>query len=132
MTEPSDTVPLDPAEKSQVRAASYLTVPQFHRLNWACRPIHDAFGVTPFLVGSVQTRPDYRDVDLRMPMGQNERWYGTEFVIEDEQIRLLINIAISELLRQQTGLPIDFQLQPLDEWESYDTSLRNPMGVRRA
>lgn len=116
-------------EKPTIRAESYLTVPQFHRLSWACQPIRQAFGVTPFLVGSVQTRPDFRDVDLRLPMGRNERWYGTEFIIEDTGILLLINIAISELLRQQTGLPIDFQLQPLGEWESYDTSLRNPMGV---
>lgn len=120
-----------PGEKPELRAASYLTVPQFHRLNWACRPIKEAFGVTPFLVGSVQTRPDFRDVDLRLPMGKNDHWHGTEFVIEDAGILLLINVAISELLRQQTGLPIDFQLQPLAEWESYDTSLRNPMGVRR-
>lgn len=121
----------DTEAKPSVRSASYLTVPQFHRLNWACQPIRQAFGVTPFLVGSVQTRPDYRDVDLRLPMGRNERWHGTEFIIEETAILLLVNIAISELLRQQTGLPIDFQLQPLDEWESYDTSLRNPMGVRR-
>jgi hypothetical protein len=124
------TAEAEQVEKPNVRVASYLTVAQFHRLDWACRPINRAFDCAPYLVGSVQTRPDFRDVDLRLPMGRNERWHGSEFVLEDKDQLLVINIAISELLRSQTGLPIDFQFQSLNEWEQYDTTRRNPMGVR--
>ncbi len=52
--------------KSDLRPASYLSVPDFQRLNWACRPVTEAFGHPPYLVGSALTRPDFRDIDLRL------------------------------------------------------------------
>jgi len=53
-------------DKPRERSASYLSPPDFHRLNWACLPITEAFGTPPYLVGSSLTRPDFRDIDLRL------------------------------------------------------------------
>lgn len=44
------------SEPPRVRRASHLSPPDFHRLNWACRPIHDAYNDPPYLVGSVLRR----------------------------------------------------------------------------
>lgn len=116
----------DPAEKPQHRPGSYLTKAQFHRLSWACRPVRKAFDCSPYLVGSVLHRPDYRDVDLRVPMAYERG--GTDFTADGERL-LFLNCAISDWLSAMTQLPIDFQFQTLDEWAEYDGSLRNPMGV---
>lgn len=117
-------------EKPDLRKASYLTVPQFHRLNWACAPLREAFGEYPYLVGSVLRRPDYRDVDLRLSMSPDNDSFGTDFWIEGTR-RLVINCAISDWLRQITQLPLDFQLQPYEEFKTYKGQGRNPMGMPR-
>jgi hypothetical protein len=41
--------------------ATYLAPPDLHRLNCACRPIAEAFGEPPFLVGSALIRPNFRN-----------------------------------------------------------------------
>lgn len=118
------------SEKTLDRATSYLTVPQFHRLNWACFPIRQAFGSPPYLVGSVLRRADFRDVDLRLLMCDARG--GTDFEAEPARL-LLLNCAISEWLSRSTGLPIDFQFQTEAEWDRYEDEhmMRNPMGVSR-
>lgn len=115
-------------EKPRQRAGSYLTVPQFHRLNWACAPIRRAFGCPPYLVGSVFVRSDFHDVDLRLPMFAERA--GTDFEVGGERL-LILNCAISEWLAASTHLPIDFQFQTAEEWAEHDGDLRNPMGVGR-
>jgi hypothetical protein len=114
--------------KPRNRSASYLTVPQFYRLNVACHPITKAFHCPPYLVGSVLHRPDFRDVDLRLPMSVERA--GTDFEVSGPRLKLL-NVAISDWLAQMTDLPIDFQFQPEDEWVTYDGEMRNPMGLPR-
>lgn len=114
--------------KPRKRSASYLTVPQFHRLNWACIPITKAFGCPPYLVGSVLERPDYHDVDLRLPMDPKRA--GTDFEMAGPRL-LVVNCAISDWLAQITRLPIDFQFQTEEEWATLDGETRNPMGLPR-
>jgi hypothetical protein len=89
------------------------------RLDLACIPIRRAYGVTPYLVGSVNHRRDYRDVDVRAMKAVK---------VKD---RRALNFMLSEYLRLTTGLPVDFQFQPPDEWAEYDDQgPRNPLGLR--
>lgn len=104
--------------------ASYLSPPDFHRLDWAVRPIAAAFDRPVYLVGSVLRTADYRDIDLRL-------------ILDDDQaaayptpVRLLLNIALSDLVARAAGLPapIDFQIQPMTEADA-ETGDRNPLGL---
>lgn len=115
--------PVNPEEKHRL---SYLTVAQMFRLDIACQQIKRAFGGYPYLVGSVLTRPDFRDVDLRLLMC--ERRGSTDLVVEGRRLRFL-NAAISEWIATTTGLPIDFQFQDEAEWDEYDSQTRHPRGL---
>jgi hypothetical protein len=146
-------------EKPTARSASYLSPPDFHRLNWACRPIRDAFGSPPYLVGSALTRPDFRDIDIRLILddevvasmfGPNpvdeiakdgvimprEIWEATRhlrFQGDRAQIRLLLNIALSDLIAKAANppAPIDFQIQSMTEANVAEHGIRNPLGIDR-
>ena len=114
------------------RRASYLSPPDFHRLDWACRPIYVAYGTPPYLVGSAETRPDFRDIDLRLILPDDE-FAG---MVPNEEIGLLLNIALSSLIARAADLPwpIDFQIQQRtaanDEFGDLAIHPRNPMGMR--
>lgn len=124
--------------KPHERVSSYLSPPDFHRLEWACRPIVEAFGTPPYLVGSVLTRPDYRDIDVRLILDDEvvERMFGVEGEHFDGlpgKVRLLLNIALSDLIAKAANLPapVDFQIQSMTEANSeYGGRMRNPLGVR--
>jgi hypothetical protein len=125
--------------KPSARSASYLSPPDFHRLNWACQPIRAAFGSPPYLVGSVLTRPDYRDIDLRMIL--DDQVYDSMFGEVDALLvnrkpsasLLLLNIAVSDLISKAANppVPIDFQFQSMTEANVPEHGMRNPMGMPR-
>lgn len=82
--------------------ANYLQHQDQHNLNVACAPFC-MMGFGTYLVGSCLERADFRDVDVRC-------------ILPDEQFAALpcidtLNACVSEWLRQRTGLPIDFQFQ---------------------
>lgn len=126
-------------EKPRERSANYLSPPDFHRLNWACRPITEAFGTPPYLVGSALTRPDFRDIDLRLILDDDavERMFNPsgEYFSSGEPaaVRLLLNIALSDLIARAANppAPIDFQIQSMTEANVPEHGMRNPMGMRR-
>jgi hypothetical protein len=126
--------------KPSTRSASYLSPPDFLRLNWACRPIKEAFGTYPYLVGSVLTRPDYRDIDLRLILADDT--YAAMFGDMDgdpighrkrRPTLLLLNIALSDLIQRSANppAPIDFQFQSMTEANVPEHGMRNPMGLPR-
>jgi hypothetical protein len=122
--------------KPTVRSASYLSPPDFHRLNWACRPIREAFGGPPYLVGSVLTRPDYRDIDLRLILDDDvfEAMFGEHdglITTRKATALLLLNIAVSDLIQRAANppAPIDFQFQSMTQANVPDHGMRNPMGM---
>lgn len=124
------------AEKPRQRSASYLSPPDFHRLNWACHPVCQAFGEPPYLVGSVLTRPDYRDIDLRLILDDDrfEAMFGS---VDNQPSRgsvlLLLNIAVSDLIARAANVsaPIDFQFQSMSRANVPEhDGMRNPMGLR--
>jgi hypothetical protein len=118
-----------------VSRSTYLGVTDFYELeDWCCR-LRRIFGQDShlYLVGSSMERSDWRDVDVRLmlpddefedlcgearePYWEHARWAG-------------ICHAFSVWGREVTGLPIDFQIQRIDEAnEEYDKP-RNPMGDR--
>lgn len=102
------------------RATSFGPTEMYLLDEWG-RQLTDAFGSTPYLVGSsARGKRTYRDVDIRMP---------DALEVTDLQRRVL-NVAITLWGRQVTGLPIDFQFQQPEEFSSYDSEVRNPMGPR--
>lgn len=123
------------------RSGSYLSPPDFHRLNWACRPVREAFGSPPYLVGSVLTRPDYRDIDLRLIL--DDKVYEAMFGETDpdgvfghrrpKATLLLLNIAVSDLIARAANAPapIDFQFQSMTEANVPEHGTRNAMGLPR-
>jgi hypothetical protein len=131
----------DPADaKPAQRSASYLSPPDFHRLNWACRPFKEAFGSHPYLVGSVLTRPDFCDIDLRLILDDDvfAAMFGEhEGLITHRRPRaslLLLNIALSDLISKAASPPatIDFQFQPMTAAnDEFGGQMRNPMGMPR-
>lgn len=107
---------------------SYLTTAQFAILNDACIPVVEAFGEPPYLVGSATESPDFRDVDLRLILADEDfdHWFRGRVMLWS-----LVCFAIGRHLADVTGLPIDFQIQRMTEAnENHPTSWRNPMGMR--
>lgn len=116
--------------------ASHVGAPAIFALEQACRELVDAFdsfGV--YLVGSSLERPDWRDVDLRMIMDDDEfaklfpnagrNW-------EFDARWLLLTVSISKWLSDRSGLPIDFQFQPQTHANKIHPGPRHAMGLRIA
>lgn len=114
--------------KPSVRSASYLSPPDLHRLDWACVPIRKAFGDPPYLVGSVLTRPDYRDIDIRLILDDAV----FDRLVTNKGVLLLLNVALSGLIQQAANppRPIDFQIQSMTEANVPEHGMRNPLGMR--
>lgn len=121
------------------RSASYLSPHQMHRLDLACAPVRNAFpNHGPYLVGSVNERADFRDVDVRVVLvdKQWDRMFGKGTADDrgeahgDPRWQLLC-AALSEWISAVSGLPVDFQIQRMTEANtSYAGIRRNPLGVR--
>lgn len=122
------------------RRANYLSPPDLYRLDWACRPIVDAFDKPVYLVGSVYTRPDYRDIDLRLilPDEDVERMFGTDGLHGTPKaptphaLQLLLHIALSDLIAKAANLPVpvDFQIQSMSDANAGEHGHREPIGIR--
>lgn len=103
---------------------SYLSPPQMHALDIACIPLR-VFGV-PYLVGSVNTRRDYRDVDVRLILPDDD----TMLAFGENRLRAL-NYVISRYLMDASGLPVDFQFQSRSAVNETGYGTKpNPLGVR--
>jgi hypothetical protein len=94
---------------------------KLHRFGRVCR---DAFDATAYLVGSALHTTDWRDVDVRVILSDEEY----ERQIGELRHPPILNAryaalceAFSALGREMTGLPIDFQIdQQSDANERYD------------
>ena len=107
---------------------SHLTTAQFAILNDACIPVAEAFDSPPYLVGSATEKPDYRDIDLRVILADEEfdHLFGGRVLLWS-----LVCLTIGQYLHSVTGLPIDFQIQRMTEAnEKHPKTHRNPMGMR--
>lgn len=94
---------------------SWIGAPDAFNLNHACASIAESFGHCGYLVGSACRGRDYRDIDIRWILSDEDfdamfsAWANPT---HDANPRLsLMNAALSEWLRKTTGLPVDFQFQ---------------------
>lgn len=95
-------------------------------MNAACHVLRP-FGYGTYQVGSSLTRPDYRDVDLRCLLDDDE--YAGMFSGSDGDKKLkFLNVAVSEWVSARTGLPIDFQFQKASEANEQFQGPRNAVG----
>lgn len=117
--------------------ACYVGAPAIYALESACQDLDRAFeGFGCFLVGSALVRPDWRDVDVRLIMADDE--FMAEFPNagpvsavrwEFDPKWLWLTISISERLAKLTGLPIDFQFQPQSHANTHHKGARSALGM---
>ncbi len=99
----------------------HIDVDQVRRLDLWCDQLRAMFGAPPYLVGSSLYRRDWRDVDIRILVSDKRAKQLRRIM------RLLdLNMLLSQWGRQQTGLPIDCQIQSRSEWDQHDGKLVNP------
>ena len=124
-------------EKVIRHKACYVGAPGIFALDQALVPFVKAFGGHAcYLVGSALERPDWRDVDVRMMLDdeefeklfpdaptQNASWEM------DTRWRLL-TVSLSKLLQDMTGLPVDFQIQPTTFANEKHKGTRHPLGIQ--
>ncbi len=108
--------------------ATYLTTYDLHRLDLAVTPLRR---LCPdiYLVGTVLTSADWRDVDVRMIMADDE--FDSTFA--NPLLWEAFCLTTTSWLRSMTGLPIDFQAQRMSEAnEKHQGGMRNHLsGGRR-
>lgn len=118
------------------KRANYVPAPHFYNLNQACAVINRAFegGFGCYLVGSSIDRRDFRDVDVRYIM--EDAAYDRLFRCKDghggghlNALWSLMCTAISLQLSQQSGLPIDFQIQRQSQANAEHDGKRQPLGI---
>ena len=107
-------------------------MPASLRLEAWARRVADAFGHHPYQVGSSVFGREWRDVDVRLILPDDE--FDALFPgdgsqdYRDPRWALLCD-ALSELGRVQTGLPIDFQFQRTTEANEEFTGPRSALGL---
>ncbi len=118
------------------KKVNYVGAPAIFALESACVQITDAFGgFGCYLVGSALERADWRDVDVRYIMRDEEfdvLFPGARPCWEQDPRWLLLTVSISERLSKLTGLPVDFQFQPQTHANERHEGKRHPLGLRIA
>jgi hypothetical protein len=118
---------------------SYVGAPAIFALDHACQSLTKAFGgFGCYLVGSAITRPDHRDVDVRYILPDEE--FGALFpdahyehaTFQHDVRWLIINMAIADWLKKQSGLTVDFQFQPQTWANKNHKGQRQALGLRYA
>jgi hypothetical protein len=118
----------------------HIGAPACFALEEAILPICQAFGAYIgsggcYVVGSALQRPDWRDVDVRLILSDDD--FAREFPGAGEHWEhdtkwLVLVTAISERLSRLTELPIDFQIQPQTHANARHKGRRNAIGIRFA
>lgn len=117
--------------------AHFLGVTQFIELRWSAAIVkgifRDSYGI--YLVGSAGTRKDWRDVDVRQIISDDEfqERFG-EFVEPYDRNKFLraFNIGVSAAMRSYCNLPVDYQVQPItkaNELYPSPENRRNSIGL---
>lgn len=107
------------------KRASYLSVTEAFNLNAACRVLRQA-ELNVYLVGSCLHHANYRDVDIRAILTDDEfyKMFGG-----NHRKLLLLNTALSEWLSARTSLPIDFQFQEQTKANKDFPGIRDAVGL---
>ena len=93
--------------------------------------VNQAFGETPYLVGSATHSRDFRDVDIRVIM--EDKNFIKLFGDTGGAFRpfwVLVCASVSEWISQRTGLKVDFQVQQRSKVKPSDwDKMRDPMHI---
>lgn len=111
---------------------AHLSPRQMFLLDEACKPIAEAFGQVPYMVGSSVRRDGNqpRDIDVRL-MLFDKKYKELRKALGPEGINFL-GLSIGEYLASRTGLPIDFQIQEMSAANAqHGGGVRNPLGTRK-
>ena len=125
-----------PETPAVVTKPNHIGAPACFKLEQCCQMLTDAFGhYGVYQVGSSLEHPNWRDVDVRYILPDDE--FTKLFPLagahwEHDPRWLILNVAIAEWLRSQTGLPIDFQFQPQTHANERHKGQRNALGLRIA
>lgn len=115
-------------------------MPQHAILNAWGSLIMDALGddARPYLVGSATTTTNWRDVDVRVMLSTAD-WDRLLPGVPRSSAAGFVHprwsalcMAFSAWGQAYTGLPIDFQLQHVDDANARFKGIRDPLGVRIA
>lgn len=104
--------------------------PALFRLRLFGEAVHTLIGQRAYLVGSVLTRPDHRDIDVRIMLDDEtfERTFGGNGLWITNGSLTLANMALSALAREMAGLEIDCQIQRASDANSeYGGTAREPL-----
>jgi hypothetical protein len=112
--------------------AHFLPCPEALLLDNACLLINEAFGERGYgcyLVGSALKRREFRDVDVRYIMKDDE--FDALFTSSPGVNALwsLVCSSVSLLLQRQSGLPVDFQIQRMTDANKKYPGGRHALGV---
>lgn len=114
-----------------VTRANYLPVPHVFNLNQACMVLSQAFEYGVYLVGSCLHKRDYRDVDVRAILSDDEydRLFPGIVIEQHHALWSVMCASISLYLEKATGLPIDFQIQKQSEANRKYPGERHALGM---
>ena len=124
------------------RKVTHIGAPACFALEQACKHLAEAFDdpvehVGVYVVGSCLERADWRDIDVRMIMSDKafcrlfpNALLGHGAAWEFDPRWTLMTVAISNWLRAQTGLPVDFQFQPMSFANEKHKKRRHAVGLR--
>lgn len=113
----------------------YLGQTAWFNLNVACETVFRAFDSMPYLVGSSLDHKDFRDVDIRVILDDEE--FERMFPLQppnpigkhNSPHWAFICTSISEWIQARTGLPIDFQIQQRTFANAEFPGKRNACGI---
>jgi hypothetical protein len=114
------------------KKANYIGAPAIFILESACQQINKAFGGKCYLVGSAIQCADWRDIDIRFIMEDNEfaNLFPDAGQHWEQDIRwLLLTILISKELSKCCGHPVDFQFQPRTHANERHNGPRHALGM---
>jgi hypothetical protein len=116
-----------------VTRANYIGAPEMFNLNQACHALVAAFGPHLYLVGSSLERRDFRDVDVRciLPDDEFDRLFPGAYPCNYALTALwsVMCSSISLWLSQQSGLKIDFQIQRMTQANEEEPGTRAALGL---
>lgn len=98
--------------------ACFLTITALHALRAAAHIIYEAEGEHPYLVGSALIRRDFRDIDVRLPLGDDA--YTARYLTPNggDARWTLDCLSVGALMSRMTGLPVDYQPQALTNFRA--------------
>lgn len=130
------------SDSAKPKKGIYTGAPACFALEMAMQQVCEAFGVHKgkyfsgcYLVGSALERHDWRDIDIRLIMQDElfaETFPDAGSNWEFDAKWLLLTVAISQWLSKQSGLPVDFQFQPMTHANKAHKKLRSAIGLKFA